>query len=473
MLNSTFQPNTDYTIDTFLDLVGSNTDIESKKLWISNTEYMYIVYLQGLVDSEKLNTFAESIVRQKTNNPNQTMDTWDSFISVVKSDELHTYKQALTSFFKGEPLLFISGNTTAYSLNMTLSKQRTLSEPTTEKVVRGPKISLIENLDENIALLRQRSRDHNMAVEDIYIGDSQNHRTCIVFHKTQCKPHIVNQVKEKLTGIKLDNVQDSGMIEEFLEETPYSPFPQVQNTERPDRVLAAINEGRVAIFVDGSPFALLVPTTLDMIMKSPDDYYERWIAGSLLRLLRYISIFITLFFSAIYIGLVSFHQGLLPTELAITIAATREDVPFSPFIEAIVMEVTIELLREAGLRLPTPVGQTVGLVGGVVIGQAAVEAHIVSSVMIIIVAVTTIASFTVPQYGIGLSFRILRFGSMAIASLLGLYGVTLFFLLIVIHLTKLESFGMQYFKPFYALNKKSWKDSYVRLPFKRINQSKK
>ncbi|MGE6896088.1 spore germination protein [Priestia flexa] len=179
---------------------------------------------------------------------------------------------------------------------MTIAKQRTWSEPTTEKVVRGPKVALIENLEENIGILRQRASDANLTVEDVFIGEERLHRTSIVFHKKQCQPHIVNQVRQKLQNINLNNVQGSGMIEEFLEEASYSPFPQVQNTERPDRVLAAIDEGRVAIFVDGSPFALLVPTTIDMIMKSPDDYYERWLAGSLLRLLRYISIFITLFF---------------------------------------------------------------------------------------------------------------------------------------------------------------------------------
>ena len=472
MLDSKFQPNADYTVQTFLDLVGQNTDVGSKKLWLSPTKYICIIYLQGLVDGEKLDNLTQHVVETKAKSETQTIDDIDSFISVIKDKEVYTYKQAISCFFKGQPLLFISESTTAYSLNMSMTKQRSLSEPTTEKVVRGPKIALIENLDENLGLLRQRSTEEEMVIEDIYIGNTKEHRTSIVFHNKHCQTHIVNQVREKLLDIPLDNIQDSGMIEEFLEEAPYSPFPQVQNTERPDRVLAAVNEGRVAILVDGSPFALLVPTTFDMIMKSPDDYYERWIAGSLLRLLRYLSIFITLFFSAIYISLVSFNQGLLPTELAITIAATRENVPFSPFIEAVVMEVTLELLREAGLRLPTPVGQTVGLVGGVVIGQAAVEAHIVSSVMIIVVSVSAIASFTVPQYGIGLSFRILRFVSMMIAAIFGLYGVTMFFLVLVIHLTKLESFGMAYFKPFFGLNKKAWKDSYIRLPNKSLKQSK-
>lgn len=181
---------------------------------------------------------------------------------------------------------------------------------------------------------------------------------------------------------------------------------------------------------------LIVPASLATIMQSPDDYYERWIAASLIRMLRFTSIFLTLFLSAIYIALVSFHQGLLPTTLAISISSTRENVPFPPIVEALIMEITIELLREAGLRLPNPLGQTIGLVGGVVIGQAAVQAHIVSSIMVIIVSVIALASFTVPQYGMGMSFRVLRFVSMFTAATLGLYGIVLFMLVLLTHLTR-------------------------------------
>lgn len=205
-------------------------------------------------------------------------------------------------------------------------------------------------------------------------------------------------------------------------------------------------------------------------MQSPDDYYERWISASLIRVLRFTSIFITLFFSSIYIALVSFHQGLLPTSLAVTIAANRENVPFPPIIEAMVMEITIELLREAGLRLPSPLGQTIGLVGGVVIGQAAVEANIVSSIMVIVVSIVALASFTVPQYGMGLSFRVLRFISMFTAAAFGLYGMILFMLAIYTHLSRQRSFGSPYFSPNGFFSLKNANDSILRLPIK--NQPK-
>lgn len=279
---------------------------------------------------------------------------------------------------------------------------------------------------------------------------------------------MLQEVNQRINKVKSTDLQDSGMLEELIEDTASSPFPQIQNTERPDKVLAALQQGRVVIMIDGSPFALMAPTTITMLLQSPDDYYERWVAGSFLRVIRYFSLFVTVFLSGIYISLVSFNPGLLPTELAMSIAGTRENVPFPPFVEAIIMEVTIELLREAGIRLPSPIGQTVGLVGGVIIGQAAVQANIVSSLMVIIVSITTITSFTVPQYGLGMAFRALRFGAMIFAAVLGLYGTTLFFIIVISHLSKLTSFHEPYFQPLDFIDKKTWKDALFRLP-KRKN----
>ncbi|MEH7077754.1 spore germination protein, partial [Bacillus velezensis] len=219
------------------------------------------------------------------------------------------------------------------------------------------------------------------------IGENKLKYATVMYIDDKADPSVVSDVVKRLSEVKMDDIQDSGTLEELIEDNKYSPFPQIQNTERPDKVSSALFNGRVAILVDNSPFALVVPASLGILMQSPDDYYERWISASLIRVLRFTSIFITLFFSSIYIALVSFHQGLLPTSLAVTIAANRENVPFPPIIEAMVMEITIELLREAGLRLPSPLGQTIGLVGGVVIGQAAVEANIVSSIMVIVVSI--------------------------------------------------------------------------------------
>ena len=282
------------------------------------------------------------------------------------------------------------------------------------------------------------------------------------------KPNLVKEVRKRIETIHLDDVAESGYIEQLIEDNYLSPFTQVQSTERPDRVVAALLEGRVAILLDGTPFALIVPVTFNMLLQSPEDYYERWLSSSLIRLLRYFAAGISLFGPSLYIAFVSFHQGLIPTKLALSMMATRQGVPFPALIEALIMEVAIEILREAGLRLPKPIGPTMGIVGGLVIGEAAVQAGIVSPIMVIVVALTAISSFAIPQYNAGITLRMLRFVAMFSAALFGLYGIILFFLFLCSHLVKLKSFGVSYLSPTVPYRAGDWKDFMVRMPFRMM-----
>src|SRR5690606_21009355 len=230
---------------------------------------------------------------------------------------------------------------------------------------------------------------------------------------------------------------ESGTIEEWIEDSFLSPFPLVTHTERADKVSSSLTQGKVAILLDGTPFALLAPTTLVSLFQSPEDYYERWMIGSLIRILRYVAAFLAVFLPGLYIALVSFHQGMIPSKLAFSLAASREGLPFPAIIEALLMEATLELLREAGIRLPKTIGQTIGIVGGLVIGEAAVQAGIVSPVTVVIVALTAVSSFAIPTYSAGNAFRILRFFIMLAAGALGLYGIILIYIMINIHIARL------------------------------------
>ncbi len=232
-------------------------------------------------------------------------------------------------------------------------------------------------------------------------------------------------------------------------------------------------EGRVAILLDGTPFALIVPVTLSMMLQSPEDYYERWIPGTFIRMLRYLAAILALFTPSLYIAFISFHSGLIPTKLAISIIGTRSGVPFPALIEALFMEIAIEILREAGLRLPKPIGPAMGIVGGLIIGEAAVQAGIVSPVLVIVVALTAISSFSIPQYSAGITLRILRFPAMLCAATFGLYGVILFFLLMASHLVKLKSFGMPYLSPAVPYRLSEWKDLMVRMPLMMMKRRPK
>ncbi|MDR0139786.1 spore germination protein [Metabacillus idriensis] len=458
-------------LERLAPIISESTDLEKKEIYIQEHQKMCVMlYLSGMTDSNKqlkmINSF--SSIDFMTDFNHSFSELFFSKVNPLKKQEIHTIEDVFKHIFSGQTVLLVDGISTAFVIDTEKEKMRSFTEPTTERIVRGPKLGFIESLDENLGLIRQLANDQSIIAKKIEIEeDSSIKRIVYLFNKEKANEELINEVKKRLEKVRTTNVEDSGILEELIEDSPYSPFPQIQNTERPDRVVAALKQGRVVIFSEGSPFALIAPTTIDMLFQSPDDYYERWAAGSFLRLLRYISVAITLFLSAIYISLVSFNPGLLPTELAITIAGTRENVPFPPFVEAMIMEITIELLREAGIRLPSPIGQTIGLVGGVIIGQAAVEANIVSSLMVIIVSITTITSFTVPQYGFALAFRLLRFGAMTAAAVLGIYGTTLFFILISIHLSRLSSFNTPYFTPERIFNPSMARDILIRLPFRR------
>ncbi|ANF38042.1 spore germination protein [Bacillus velezensis] len=467
MAQSEFKEYIHVNLALVLPHVEQNDDLVQNKKMLPNGLVFYYMYLSEMNDEDKIKEAIETLLREEDT---LTLDTVAKRLDKIDARPVFTSKEAVISILRGKCAVFINGLDSVYILSTGKREKRSVNEPTSEKVVRGPKTAFIEDSDTNVAMIRQRTNHPKLKTKKIPIGENKLKYATVMYIDDKADPSVVSDVVKRLSEVKMDDIQDSGTLEELIEDNKYSPFPQIQNTERPDKVSSALFNGRVAILVDNSPFALVVPASLGILMQSPDDYYERWISASLIRALRFTSIFITLFFSSIYIALVSFHQGLLPTTLAVTIAANRENVPFPPIIEAMVMEITIELLREAGLRLPSPLGQTIGLVGGVVIGQAAVEANIVSSIMVIVVSIVALASFTVPQYGMGLSFRVLRFISMFTAAAFGLYGMILFMLAIYTHLSRQRSFGSPYFSPNGFFSLKNANDSILRLPIK--NQPK-
>ncbi|MEC2285371.1 spore germination protein [Bacillus velezensis] len=467
MAQSEFKEYIHVNLALVLPHVEQNDDLVQNKKMLPNGLVFYYMYLSEMNDEDKIKEAIETLLQEEDT---LTLDTVAKRLDKINARPVFTSKEAVISILRGKCAVFINGLDSVYILSTGKREKRSVNEPTSEKVVRGPKIAFIEDSDTNIAMIRQRTNHPKLKTKKVPIGENKLKYATVMYIDDKADPSVVSDVVKRLSKVNMDDIQDSGTLEELIEDNKYSPFPQIQNTERPDKVSSALFNGRVAILVDNSPFALVVPASLGILMQSPDDYYERWISASLIRALRFTSIFITLFFSSIYIALVSFHQGLLPTSLAVTIAANRENVPFPPIIEAMVMEITIELLREAGLRIPSPLGQTIGLVGGVVIGQAAVEANIVSSIMVIVVSIVALASFTVPQYGMGLSFRVLRFISMFTAAAFGLYGMILFMLAIYTHLSRQRSFGSPYFSPNGFFSLKNANDSILRLPIK--NQPK-
>lgn len=470
----TLSPKISVNVEQIKAIVGDSSDIIFRqfKLGMDNRSCS-IVHIDGLVD--------QHLLQQSILHPLLNAKQAKSGLNFFKTESikdyllLHTIEvsdvkvvketdKIIRQLLSGSVLLLVDGLAEVFVLSVKKWILRGMEEPITETLVRGPRMGFIENLRDNTAMLRRMTSDPNLTFTDFEVGERTKRQLTVTYLKDIANEKLLEEVKDRINNLDIDHAAETGYIEQLIEDDYLSIFPQVQSTERPDRVMAAILEGRIAILLDGTPYALIVPTTFSMMLQSPEDYYERWIPMSLIRMLRYVAAFLSVFLPSFYIAFVSFHQGLIPTDLALAIAGTRLGVPFPTIIEALLMEVSIELLREAGLRLPRPVGQTVGLVGALIIGEAAVQAGLVSPIMVIVVAATAIASFVSPQYGAGIALRVLRFLAMFSAAFLGLYGISLFFLAICVHTVKLRSFGVPYITPGTLYSKDDWKDFFLRMP---------
>ncbi|MDD3364031.1 MAG: spore germination protein, partial [Syntrophomonas sp.] len=343
--------------------------------------------------------------------------------------------------------------------------ERSITQPDNEILVRGPREGFTETLTTNLPLLRRCVKSPNLMFEPMKIGRITATDISVAYIKGIASPDLINEVKQRLQRIDIDGILESGYLEEFIEDNPYSPFPQIMHTERPDRVAAALLQGRIAIFTDGTPFVLIVPAEFTSFLTAPEDYYERFLVGTAIRWIRMVAFAISLVLPSIYIAVTTFHVEMIPTRLLISITSYRQGLPFPTLMEAFMMELTFEILREAGVRLPRSIGQAVSIVGALVIGQAAVQAGIVSPLMVIIVAFTGIASFAFPSYNLGISIRLLRFPLMLLAGLLGLFGMMFGIILISIHVAGLRSLGVPYLSSLAPLHLTDLKDVLVRAPW--------
>ncbi|MGB9803627.1 spore germination protein, partial [Desulfofundulus sp.] len=430
-----------------------------------------VVFIDGLVDKGTVNDTLIKGLTLEARMAGLGGKTGD-LLALVRNFMINTcsLKEATNAFelldgvLYGEVALFIEGEALALLVDASGWPVRKIEEPNSESVIRGPREGFTELLRTNTSLVRRHLRSPNLVVERITLGERTRTFVEVVYLRELADPRLVQEVKERLARIKVDGILESGHIEELIEDFPYSPFPQVFRTERPDRVVSMLLDGRVAIITDGTPFVLVVPAEFVVFMQASEDYYERFFLATAIRWLRYIAFLASLILPSLYIALTTFHQEMIPPRLLISIAASREGVPFPAFVEAFLMEFTFEALREAGVRLPRNVGQAVSIVGALVIGQAAVSAGIVSSLMVIVVALTGIASFVAPVFNLAITMRLLRFPMMALAATLGIFGVMIGLLLILVHMASLRSFGIPYLAPLAPLHTGDLKDVLVRAP---------
>ncbi len=462
-ISASVSDNTSYLKSLFTDA----SDIVYREFLVCNIKAL-IIYVDGMADKILIDNFVMETLMDNNGNLNNienVSEIKDKILTVSDIKAVTKLPEGVDSVLSGDTMLFIDGLKECYVISTRFWPARGITEPSGETVVRGGRDGFSETIRFNTALVRRRIRDTRLKMVSKKIGVRSKTDVVIMYIDDIVNKKILEELNKRISEINIDAILDSGYIEQMIQDNKWSLFPQTQSTERPDVVAAALYEGRVAILVDNSPFAVIVPATLPSLFQSPDDYYQRWIFGSAMRIIRLFSAILGIILPALYVAVTSFHPSIIPTKLAYFIAASREGVPFPAFIEAIIMEISLDLLIESVVRLPKPIGSTIGIVGGLIIGQAAVSAGIVSPIMIIIVSVTAITSFTTPNYEVASAFRLIRFLMIIAAAIIGLYGIVLSLILLLIHLVKLNSFGVPYLAPVVNPDIDDFKDVYIRMPF--------
>ncbi|MEH7523917.1 spore germination protein [Bacillus sp. JJ1503] len=370
--------------------------------------------------------------------------------------------------FNGYLMLTIGNNEEQFAF-ISVQKEivRGITPPEIEFSVIGPKEAFVESLGQNINLIRKRLPAQELIIEECTLGKLSKTRIAILFMEGITDEANVNTVRQRIKEVEFDAITDSSYIVQLISDNSNSPFPQLLDTERPDRVVGILAEGKIAIVVDGSPHVLITPTTLVEFFGSFEDYFLNWLLASFFRLVRVFAVLFSILITPIYVAVLTYHYELIPNDLIGTLITSRRIVPFPPILEAIFLELTIELLREAGARLPTKVGQTIGIVGGIVIGTASVEAGLTSNVLLILVALAALGSFTTPVYKMGNTIRLLRFPFLLFAEFWGLLGIVFCFCIMLTHLIRLTSLGRPFLEPIYPLRVKDLKDTIIRLPFSK------
>lgn len=427
-----------------------------------------VVFVDGLVDKTMLQ---EDVMRPlmvdastafRDVNDNALNLVRKSLLTVGEAKQVASLEELVAGVLAGGAAVLIDGFDTALLACISGWEARSVEEPQTEVVVRGPREGFVEVLRVNTSMLRRRIHSPDFKIEEMTVGRKTNTKVAVAYIKGLADEELVREVKRRLARIDIDAVLESGYIEAFIEDAPFSPFITVGNSERPDPVAAKILEGRVAILVDGTPFALTVPYLFLESFQVSEDYYSRPYYATLIRWIRFVAFFFSVLLPAFYVAFTTYHQELVPSPLLFTLAAAREGVPFPAALEALIMELVYEVLREAGVRLPRPIGQAVSIVGALVIGEAAVSAGLIGAPLVIVVALTAISSFVIPaQSDVAV---ILRLAFIIMAGVMGLFGVMIGIAALLVHLCALRSFGIPYFYPLAPLAVGDLKDTLIRAP---------
>ena len=449
-----------------------------KQLFFNSTDFLIIdvewptgkgilCYYSSLAEGTEVNKQI-NIIRQRAS---EKMSNWGktatSDVKPYSEDEL------IKAVSSGLAVIIFEDSQVMLTITAPSNFGRSPDEPGNEQAIRGTHDGFVENTQQNLTLIRQKLARNDLVVKSIMIGEGTGTNLTYLYIDSIADKELVQLFESRLQEMQNKNILNSGEIQDYLDESVLTPFPMFLNTERPDRVVFNLMEGKIANFINNSPTALIAPVSFFTFYQSSDDYNKRVAIGSFYRLLRILSLFIAIYLPAFYIAVVSFHSEILPMEISKKVKLAINEIPYRPIIEALIMELFIELIREASIRLPKPIGQTIGVVGGLIIGDAIVSAGLVSNLMVIIVALTAISSFVIPSVEMNMAIRIIRFPFMFAAATFGFFGMAIGTIVLVIHLLTLTSLKQPYFSPFVPLDTTRFLDVFFRVPYFRFHKQQK
>ncbi|AJD30881.1 spore germination protein [Clostridium sporogenes] len=460
-------------LDLINDRIGKNNIVVTKSLLIGNEEQLEgaIIYINGLaskdiIDRDVLHPLMLHIKENLKDKPNIMEYISKKYITMSNTKIEKDINNILSSLKRGQTALLLENSDESIIIDTSSGDYRSISEPTNESSIRGSREGFIEKLETNTSIIKRRIRDENLVIENMVLGRRTQRDLAIIYIDNIVDKNVLQELKYKLSSIDVDSVPLMGYIQQYIENDAYSIFPQSRTTERPDIVEGNLMEGRIAVMLEGTPMVLLTPSIFIEFFQAIEDYTQRTIVSSFTRILRALSVIIVITFPSIYLTLIKFNAELIPIKFVNTIIQSRSNIPLTPFMEILSMEIIVEFLREGGLRLPPKVNQTLSVVGGIIIGQAAIKAGIVSSSTLLIIGISIIAAFLTPNYDMSLAVRFIRFPMLILSNYLGLLGLTAGFFFLLVHICSLESLGV----PYFSFHNEEYKDIFIRSPLWTMNK---
>ncbi|AKL96009.1 spore germination protein KA [Clostridium aceticum] len=463
---------TELTVKNLHKILGRNKDVIFRDIYINgnHTLPVTVVFVDGLVDLDQMSNyiFKPLILDPRLGLISNLKDTVqlieDEIIYFPMKERRLKIEDVVQDILNGSTAIVFDEEKIAITYYTQGFEKRGIEEPTGENVIKGSKDAFVETLRTNTATIRRKIKSEKLVIEETIVGRQSMTDIAIVYISELTNKTIVDEVKKRLDRIDIDGIITTTYVEENIIDNHYSVFPQVLTTERPDKFCSNVLQGRVGLIIDGLPAVYIIPATFVQFLQAPEDYAQNYLISSIIRLLRYVLVLVTLVLPSFYISVTTFHHEMIPTELALSIVGSKEGVPFPTFVEVILMLIAFEILVEAGLRLPKTIGQAVSIVGALVVGQSAVEAKLVSPAVVVVIAITAIATFTMPNQDFSNALRLWRFILVIFSSIMGLFGLSMAMLLLLFHLSTLETYGIPYLSPFSGTDQKQVQDTLFRLP---------